>query len=106
MDEAFRDDQLAVSAMTFWEVAMLRNKSRLDFPEDVELWRRELLAQGLIEIPVDGEMAARAGLLAGIHGDPADRIIIATALGGHRLVTADERILGWSGNLDRVDARE
>ena len=106
MDEAFRDDQLAVSAMTFWEVAMLRSKSRLDFPEDVGLWRRELLSQALIEIPVDGEIAARAGLLADIHGDPGDRIIMATALGGHRLVTADERILGWSGNLDRLDARQ
>ena len=39
------------------------------------------------------------------HADPADRIIVATALGGHRLVTADERILAWSGNLDRLDAR-
>ena len=41
-----------------------------------------------------------------MHGDPADRIIVATAMEGHRLVTADERILRWDGDLDRLDARE
>ena len=85
---------------------MLRSKGRLDFPENVGLWRRELLGQGLVEIPVDGEIGVRAYELAGFHGDPADRIIVATALQGHRLVTADERILGWPGSLNRLDARE
>ena len=105
VDQAFRDDQLAVSAMTFWEVAMLRNRGRLDFPEDVGLWRRELLGQGVFELAVDGEIGIRANALEGFHGDPADRLIVATALGGHRLVTADRRILAWSGSLDRQDAR-
>ena len=36
LDEALRGQELAVSAMTFWEVAMLKSKGRLDFPEDVE----------------------------------------------------------------------
>ena len=62
LDDALRDRELAVSAMTFWEVAMLRAKSRLDFPEDVGLWRRELLGQGVAEIPVDGDIAIRAAL--------------------------------------------
>ena len=106
IDDALRDQDLAVSAMTFWEVAMLRSKSRLEFPEDVGLWRRELLRQGLVEIPVDGEIGVRAYELVGFHGDSADRIIVATALQGHRLVTADERILGWPGSLNRLDARE
>ena len=106
MDDALRGEELAVSAMTFWEVAMLREKGRLDFPEDVGLWRRELLAQGIVEIPVDGEIGIRANTLPGFHADPADRIIVATALDGHRLLTADEMILAWDGNLDRLDARE
>ena len=42
MDIALRDQEPAVSAMTSWEVAMLGDKSRLDFTEDVGLWRREL----------------------------------------------------------------
>ena len=85
---------------------MLKDKGRITFPNDVQLWRREQLAQGWIEIPVNGEIAARAGLLLDIHGDPADRLIIATALEGHRLVTSDRRILAWPGQLSRLDARQ
>ena len=71
LNDALRDGDLAVSAMTFWEVAMLKAKDRLEFPEDVRLWRREMLGQGLEEIPVDGGIAARAGMLENLHGDPS-----------------------------------
>ena len=106
LQHSLHEEEAAVSAITFWEVAMRIQKGQINFDLDLYEWRSTLISQGLIEIPVDGSIAARAGLLANIHGDPADRIIIATALGGHRLVTADERILGWSGNLDRLDARQ
>ena len=105
IDSALLADRLAVSAISFWEVAMLREKGRLSFPEDVGQWRRELLAQGLVEIPVTGDVAARAGALEGLPGDPGDRLIVATALEGHRLVTSDTRILAWAEALDRLDAR-
>ena len=85
---------------------MLKDKGRIEFPEDVLSWRREQLAQGLIEIPVNGEIAARAGALPGMHGDPADRVIVATALEGHLLVTSDQKILAWPGPLSRIDARQ
>ena len=49
IDVALHNERLAVSAITFCEVAMLRDKGRLDFPDDVGLWRRELLANGLVE---------------------------------------------------------
>ena len=75
LDDALQDGELAVSAMTFWEVAMLRAKGRLDFPEDVGAWRRELLSQGLIEIPVDGEIGIRANALAGFHADSTVRAV-------------------------------
>ena len=104
IDDAWRDGEIAVSAFSFWEVAMLRDKGRLDFPEDVAAWRRELLGQGLIEIPVDGEIGIRANMLTDFHADPADRIIVATAMSGHLLVTADRRILDWPGDLQCVDA--
>ena len=106
IDIAWESRQLAISAITFWEIAMLRNKGRLSYPENVSQWRREQLSQGTVEIPVDGEIGIRANNLPNFHPDPADRIIVATALEGHRLVTADELILGWSGSLDRLDARE
>ena len=81
-------------------------KDRLGFLIDPHAWRRDLLNRGLIEIPVDGDIASRAGLLAKIHGDPADRIIVATALEGHRLMTADRLILGWAGPLTCLSATD
>ena len=95
-----------MSAISFWEVALLRDKGRIRFPGDVGSWRREQLAQGVIEIAVDGDIGIRAVSLAGFHADPADRLIVASALQGHQLVTADERILNWSGQLSRLDARQ
>lgn len=81
-------------------------KGQLALRFELDAWRRDLLDQGLVEIPVNGRLAARAGLLPDLHGDPADRLIVATALEGHQLVTADERILAWPGNLDRLRATE
>ena len=106
IQEAWESDEVALSAISFWEMAMLRDKGRIGYPEEIGRWRREQLDQGLIEIPVDGEIGIRAASLPDFHADPADRIIVATALGSHRLATADTRILTWSGSLDRLDARE
>ena len=106
IDRARDANDLAVSAITFWEVAMLQVKNRLTLLADANAWRSDLLEQGLVEIPIDGATAVRAGLLDDMHGDPADRLIVATALAGHQLVTADQRILDWPGNLGRLDARE
>ena len=98
--------QAAVSAISFWEVGMRIQKGQLALRFDLDVWRRDLLEQGVNEIPVNGLIATRAGLLPDMHGDPADRIIVVTALEGHQLFTADERILAWPGNLDCVRATE
>lgn len=106
IERALQEDRAAVSAISFWEVGMRVQKGRLDLLFDLDVWRRDLLDRGLIEIPVDGGIAARAGLLQDMHGDPADRIIVATSLEGHQLVTADGKILRWAGPLGKLDARE
>ena len=106
IDRAQRNGNAAVSAITFWEVTMLHERGKLSLLGDVAAWRASLLRDGLIEIPVDGAIAARAGRLRDIHGDPADRLILATALEGHRLITADARLLDWPGAIARLDARE
>ena len=105
IDRAWQSGEVAVSAISFWEVAMLKAKGRIIFPEDVALWRKEQLAQGVVEIAVDGEIGIGAVSLTGFHADPADRLIVATALRGHLLATADEKILDWTGNVSRLDAR-
>ena len=104
IDRQWQDGEVAVSAISFREVAMLKRKRRIAFPEDVALWRREQLAQGVVELAVDGEIAVRAANLEDFRGDAADRIIVASALAGRSLVTADQRILCWRGPLKRIDA--
>ncbi len=52
------------------------------------------------------EIAMRAAELDELHGDPIDRIIVATAIvEGALLLTADRRILDWPGSMRRQDAR-
>ena len=104
IERAWRSNEVAVSAISFWEVAMLVNRGRIRLADDVRSWRREHLEQGVVEIPVDGEIGIRAVELADFHADPADRLIVATALAGHRLVTSDRRILEWPGRLNRLCA--
>ncbi len=106
VSHALEQDSAAVSTISFWEVGMRLQKGQINLGLPLDAWRRGLLEDGLIEIPVDGGIAARAGLLEDLHGDPADRIIVATALEGHRLVTVDSRILNWPGPLDRMNAVE
>ncbi len=105
-DEALVAGNAAVSAISFWEIAMLLGKGRLEISWAVEALRRYLLDHSLNEIPVDGDIALRAGLLTDLHGDPADRIIVATALAGHRLVTADRQLLEWPGKIQRLRATD
>lgn len=106
MERAWNSDELAVSAISFWEVAMLADKGRIRLADDVHAWRREHLEQGVVEIPIDGGIGIRVVGLTDFHADPADRLIVATALAGHRLVTSDRRILDWSGRLSRLDATD
>lgn len=106
VDRALARDELAVSAISFWEVAMLAAKERLALARPAEKLRDELLASGLVEVPLTGDVAIGATRLEGFHQDPADRFIVATALAAAATqVTADSRILEWQGVLKRQDAR-
>ena len=103
--EARADENIAFSAISVWEVALFIRKDRIGLEIDAMQWRQEILSEGFREIPVDGVIAARSVGLTGMHDDPADRIIVATALQGHQLITADYQILNWPGTLDRFSAR-
>jgi PIN domain nuclease of toxin-antitoxin system len=85
---------LSVAAISLWEVAFLVERGRVRLDEDVEVWLEELLLEDEIELlPLTPAIAARSQRLGVFHGDPADRLIVATALcHGGRLVTADEAI--------------
>ena len=99
--------QVGVSAVSFWECAMLCAKGRLELPHAAKNWRAELIAAGLVEFPIDGETAVLAAELDGLHGDPADRFITATAIQrGATLLSGDARLLEWQHPVRHQDARK
>ncbi len=105
IDEAFHDSRVYVSTISFWEVAVLVAKNRLRLSKAVDDWRIEALQLGIEEIPVYGEIAV-GSVAFGLHSDPADRFIAATAISqGAPLVTSDRHILAWKGSLACIDAR-
>jgi PIN domain nuclease of toxin-antitoxin system len=103
--QASDSGELAISAVSFWEIALLVAKRRLRPPASVKETRQQILASGTIELPLTGEIAIMAGELDSLHSDPADRFIAATAIvHDATLITADERLLHWRHSLRRVSA--
>jgi PIN domain nuclease of toxin-antitoxin system len=106
IEEAYRQSKLYISAISFWEIALLKEKGRITLAHQVSAWRKSVIAEGITEIPVDGEIGIRSNQLSGFHPDPADRIITTTAmLSGIRLYTADEKILNWDSQDFVIDVR-
>lgn len=106
---ASREDRLAVSAITPWEIGLLASKKRINLHKDVLEWIREALAKpGVRLAPLDPEIAvASTRLPFEMHADPADRILVATARRlGATLVTADGALLDLSkkGYFRALDA--
>lgn len=92
-------DPVRVSTISTWEVAMLVARGRLELTMDVDDWIAHAEAAPEIEfVPVDNRVALRSVHLDGFeHRDPADRIIVATALGMKAtLVTADARLRAYA----------
>jgi len=107
IDQSLHAKELFVSSISFWELAMLVEKGRLEMQMSVDIWRQRLLDNGLQEIVLSGNIAINAALLKDFHGDPADRIIVATAIHSTcKLCTADKKILSWGQKLLRIDAQK
>lgn len=95
IDQAMADGQIAISAISAWEVAVLVKKGRLELTMLADDWIARSEALPFLRfIPVDNRIALRAVSLPGrLHDDPADRIIIATTLSlGGTLITKDGKI--------------
>lgn len=87
--------QVLVSSISSWEVAMLAAKGRLELTLPVQDWIAKAEMLPFIHfIAVDNGIAIKAvSLPEPLHSDPADRIIIATAIReGAALVTKDRKI--------------
>ncbi|OED39410.1 hypothetical protein AB833_15930 [Chromatiales bacterium (ex Bugula neritina AB1)] len=95
------------SAISWWEIEMLSLKKRITLNQTTESLRNSLIHSGLVEIPADGSIGISAASLNEFSGDAADRIITATAMtSGALLLTADRKILNWSGTCNCHDARK
>lgn len=86
--------ELAVAAITWFELAWLAGHGRISVAIPLRSWLGEL-HQELRTVPLTPAVAATAvDLPAPFPGDPADRLIYATAVEtGSRLVTKDRRML-------------
>jgi PIN domain nuclease of toxin-antitoxin system len=84
-----------VSAMSLWEAQMLHRKGRLQLATPFDRWIREASLAEVVEVvPITAEVVvALDALPRKFHGDPADRIIVASARSRNLpLYTRDLRI--------------
>lgn len=94
--EIARADVLLVSSISCWEVATLLAEGRIQLDRTIDAWLEDMASDDTIDlVPLTPRAAIQAFALevGGFHGDPADRLIYATAADLMvPLVTADTRI--------------
>jgi PIN domain nuclease of toxin-antitoxin system len=102
---------LYVSDISFWEVADKAAKKKLQLSVAAPIWLAQAeRAPGIFQIALDRTILIQSTLLPGnLHGDPADRMLIATAqLRSMPLVTNDDAIITYAAATPGVpvcDAR-
>jgi PIN domain nuclease of toxin-antitoxin system len=85
---------LAISCISLYEIAWLIEKGRLKISEEPSAFFNQLNRRFTV-LPIDGSIAVEAARIpTPFHGDPMDRLIVATALAANlTLITADRSIL-------------
>jgi PIN domain nuclease of toxin-antitoxin system len=88
-----RADSLAVASITWWELAWLARNKRIVITRPLRAWIDEI-AKRVSTVDLTTAIAETAASLnRKFPSDPADRIILATAIEtGYRLVTKDEKM--------------
>ncbi len=95
LDQVDEENPALISSISVWEVFMLARRGRLALRTDVYHWVRQCELSAKIRfVPVDNEVARISVQLAEPDlEDPADRIIVATALAsGAAVVSKDRKI--------------
>lgn len=87
-------DSIGVPAVCCFEVAAAVQRGRIGLDRGVLEWLdAALAAPRVILLPLTPRIAVRASALSEFHGDPADRLIVATAIeSGAPLITRDTAI--------------
>jgi PIN domain nuclease of toxin-antitoxin system len=96
LDQGMAAGQLACCDISLWEIAMLQARGRIHRPPDLSIAAYLddiVLAMGLTVLPITPAIAEQAQHPDFLHGDPADRLIAATAL-VHKapIITADGKL--------------
>lgn len=97
--EASQQQAIYLSPISMWEISLKFSRGKIDLDRPLRQWMTEALGMpGLQLAPISSEIAIEcAELPSAFHGDPADRIIAATArVEGLTLVTHDKRLLQLS----------
>jgi PIN domain nuclease of toxin-antitoxin system len=93
---ASTDNSIAVSAATFWELAIKQQLGRVDV--DLTRLQAAVAADGFDEMSVEIAHTLRLQALPDLHRDLFDRLLIAQSIeSASRLVTRDEQILAYAG---------
>lgn len=105
---AGQGNQLYISAITPWEIALGVRRGRIKIAGDVLAWIQDALdALSASIASLEPAIAVDAVELAWDHADPSDRIIVATARRlGASLVTADTAILAFASSTRAVRVLE
>lgn len=86
-----------ISAISAFEIGVQQNKGLLMLPMPPENWFEQVIRlHGIDVLSIDYQTALHATQLPDLHRDPADRIIIATAI-RHQLsiITPDKHIKSY-----------
>jgi len=84
---------MAVSAISCFEISLLVKQGKLELPLAVDEWISEALSGSGVEcLPVSCEIAQQSVALSNVHKDPADRIIIATAIAHDALLASVDSV--------------
>jgi PIN domain nuclease of toxin-antitoxin system len=94
IDLAFTDRELACSDISLWEIAMLIARKRLNPVIDARQFLDDMIAARHVRVlPITAEIAVLSQSDVFSHGDPADRLIAATArLHRAPLITSDAKL--------------
>jgi len=86
-------EQVCISSISCWEVVYLAKRGRIDLEMPAEKWIDVGLSETQMTcLPIDQKIAILAANLPDHHRDPADRIIIATAIThSAQLISFDEQ---------------
>lgn len=95
---------ICLSAVSVWEIALLVDIGRIELDLPIEGWVARFLERpGIEAVPLGHRAASRSYRLYQFeHRDPADRLLIATAIElACPLVTYDQRILRFAAEHGR-----